>query len=303
VAPYIVNHRASVANLSFRAAISISRSSGIQIIGGEVLDAYDGQLEIGADSISNAASVSDIVIDGLRLSNRKNSIYGVQVGEQIDPSTYTTSNIILRLLVSDDHTTVGAVPAIIVNNGQNISFAGSRILRTGVTGTTKLIALGNAPYISSDADCQDTLLDDMEFIAQGTTLTDVRAIDVDPDICGNTSRHRIGANHYTGVTAPVYFNATLTNPNFLVAQLQGETTYNPASLVDGAGATTTIAVGGAQLGDRVEATFSLDLQGILLTAWVSAAGTVSVRFQNETGGTIDLASGTLKVFVRRGDIQ
>lgn len=77
----------------------------------------------------------------------------------------------------------------------------------------------------------------------------------------------------------------------------GSVVYNPASLADGAGVTTTVTVVGADLGDYVIASFSSDLQGIMLTAWVSAANTVSVRFQNETGGTIDLPSSTLKVRV------
>lgn len=81
--------------------------------------------------------------------------------------------------------------------------------------------------------------------------------------------------------------------------LLGSATYDPASLVDGAGVTTTVTVTGALLGDFAEATFSNALQGILLTAWVSASNIVSVRFQNETGGTIDLASGTLKAKVTR----
>lgn len=81
--------------------------------------------------------------------------------------------------------------------------------------------------------------------------------------------------------------------------LTGSATYDPASLVDGAGATTTVTVTGAALGDFALASFSLDLQGIMLTAYVSAANTVACRFQNETGGTLDLASGTLRAFVRQ----
>ena len=84
-----------------------------------------------------------------------------------------------------------------------------------------------------------------------------------------------------------------------VNQLSGSATYDPASLVDGAGVTTTVTVTGAALGDFAGASFSNDLQGITITAWVSAANTVSVRFQNETGGTIDLASGTLRARVSK----
>lgn len=81
--------------------------------------------------------------------------------------------------------------------------------------------------------------------------------------------------------------------------IEGSVVYDPPSLADGAGATTTIAITGAALGDYVEVSFSRDLQGITLTGWVSVAGTVSVRFQNESGGVLDLVSGTLRVRVRK----
>jgi parallel beta-helix repeat protein len=81
--------------------------------------------------------------------------------------------------------------------------------------------------------------------------------------------------------------------------LTGQATFDPASLVDGAGVTTSVTVTGAALGDLATVSFSLDLQGIMLTAYVSAANTVGVRFQNETGATIDLASGTLRARVMK----
>jgi hypothetical protein len=75
---------------------------------------------------------------------------------------------------------------------------------------------------------------------------------------------------------------------------------NPASLTTGTSTTTsTITVTGAALGDAAWGSFSLDLQGILLSVWVSAANTVGYRFCNFTGGTIDLASGTVRVWVRK----
>lgn len=86
----------------------------------------------------------------------------------------------------------------------------------------------------------------------------------------------------------------------LFASVNGLTataTYNPGNLVDGDGVTTTVAVPNAAMGSFVAVSFSLDLQGIALSAWVSDAGTVSVRFQNETGGAIDLGAGTITVRV------
>lgn len=84
----------------------------------------------------------------------------------------------------------------------------------------------------------------------------------------------------------------------IVQMLTGSAIYDPGSLADGAGATTTVAVTGAALGDYVAlVSFGVDLAGITLTAYVSAANTVSVRFQNESGGVLDLASSTLRVAV------
>lgn len=76
-------------------------------------------------------------------------------------------------------------------------------------------------------------------------------------------------------------------------------TVDPSSLVDAAGETKTITVTGAALGDFVIVSAPYDLQGISVTAYVSAANTVSIRLQNESGGTLDLASGTWKVKVIR----
>lgn len=77
-------------------------------------------------------------------------------------------------------------------------------------------------------------------------------------------------------------------------------TLNADSLVDGAGDTDTVTVPGVALGDMVlSASLAVDVAGLIVTAYVSAANTVSIRFQNETGGTVDLASATLRMVVVR----
>ncbi len=104
-----------------------------------------------------------------------------------------------------------------------------------------------------------------------------------------------------GSTLRNALTAALTKIDTAVGKtLTGSATYDAASLVDGAGATTTVTVTGAALGDFVTGlSFGVDLQGISTTAYVSAADTVSVRLQNETGGTIDLGSTTVRARVRK----
>jgi hypothetical protein len=74
----------------------------------------------------------------------------------------------------------------------------------------------------------------------------------------------------------------------------GSKTYNPPSILNGQSEITTVTVPGAEFGDFAVASFDKDLQGIELSAYVSAVDTVSCVFRNDTGGTIDLASGTLR---------
>lgn len=80
--------------------------------------------------------------------------------------------------------------------------------------------------------------------------------------------------------------------------LFGSKTYDPASTATAASNQTTVTVTGAVVGDLCMATFSL----ITTTKWhiwatVSVADTVTVTLFNETGGTVDLGSGTLRVWV------
>ena len=77
-------------------------------------------------------------------------------------------------------------------------------------------------------------------------------------------------------------------------------TLDAASLADGAGSSDTVAVPGVALGDIVIGfSFGVDLAGITATGYVSAANVVTIRLQNESAGTLDLASTTVKVVVGR----
>ena len=149
-------------------------------------------------------------------------------------------------------------------------------------------------------------------LAEGATSVAVAAISTvaDSDVVGLLLDN--GETHWTAVSGlagstftiaaipagrTVPDGARIVFNRWASSALTGSATYNPGSLADGAGETTTLTVTGAALGDQALASFSNDLQGIILHAWVSSANTVSIRFQNETGGLIDLASGTIRVRV------
>ena len=80
-------------------------------------------------------------------------------------------------------------------------------------------------------------------------------------------------------------------------------TLNAGSLADGAGETDDITVPGVALGDMVlGASLGVDLVGLTVTGYVSAANTVKFRIQNESTATVDLASATLKIVIGRPTI-
>lgn len=81
------------------------------------------------------------------------------------------------------------------------------------------------------------------------------------------------------------------------APLSSSITWDPPNIANGASTTTTVTVAGAVLGNYAQTSFSLDLQGLTLTAYVSSANTITAVLSNATGGAINLASGLLKVRV------
>ena len=77
-------------------------------------------------------------------------------------------------------------------------------------------------------------------------------------------------------------------------------TIDVDSLSTGASDTDTVAVPGVALGDMVIGmSLGVSLAGIQATAYISAADTVTVVFQNTTGSTVNLDSTTIKLVIGR----
>lgn len=78
-----------------------------------------------------------------------------------------------------------------------------------------------------------------------------------------------------------------------------EVTIDFASAADGVGETVQITgANGVELGDVVlGVSIGIDLEDMILTAYVQADNVIEVRLQNESTSTVNLASTTVRVVV------
>jgi hypothetical protein len=100
------------------------------------------------------------------------------------------------------------------------------------------------------------------------------------------------------VTASSNTDNSAVGANTTDFRYRGSKTYDPGSIADGAAGSTTVTCTGAKMGMIASAAISMDQAGLMLAAYVSAPDTVTVRYQNESGGTVDLGSHTLRVEAR-----
>lgn len=132
--------------------------------------------------------------------------------------------------------------------------------------------------ISTDANSKTT-----EIVNFQSTV----AIGIADSICGDATNAAVS-------------NSATTRPTVQrQGVLRGAKTWAPGNQSAGARGTTTITVTGAALGDMVRVSSSIDLGGLTLFAYVSAANTVTVIYENRTASTINIGSNTLSAVVDR----
>lgn len=173
-----------------------------------------------------------------------------------------------------------------------------------VTASNTTVSYNGTTNVQAMASDIDTRLDTIEAWKAAGTLALTTGQNLSQDGAYNSGYYKLGAYYIwqdaagslrMKTSAP----ASATDGVSFGSYVFGSATYDPPSLADGVGTTTTVTATGAAVGDFTKASFSLDTQGITVTSWVSAANTVSVRFQNESGGVLDLGSGTLRVRVEK----
>lgn len=112
----------------------------------------------------------------------------------------------------------------------------------------------------------------------------------------STTNNRVMHNLFSNVSTEVSDSGT-TNYIETPRYLKGTKTWDPGSAGGSTAVSTTTTVTGAAMGDVVTNSFSLDLQSMIMSSYVSSSNTVTTILFNPTGAPIDLGSGTLKLFV------
>lgn len=104
---------------------------------------------------------------------------------------------------------------------------------------------------------------------------------------------------------PYEFNFTNNNKSFLDRKvLEGTVALDFPSIAAAASATLTVNVPGAVVGDAVivsGADAAGPTAGLLFTAWVSAAGVVTVRATNVTAAPVDAAVANFVALIVQKD--
>lgn len=114
--------------------------------------------------------------------------------------------------------------------------------------------------------------------------------------CANGLAYNTTTNVFSCVTAPSFTTVTVgSSGNAITLAVTGTKTWDPGNILDGDAETTTLTVTGAVVGQVCTASQStLTAATLVIAAFPSAADTVRVVLNNNSGGAVDITSGTLR---------
>lgn len=293
----------------------------IVITGNSIRDTY-----LSGISVFNA---DGFVIDGNNVVNARGAGNGqIRLFPTSDGLAWPKNGRISNNFIAGSDVTT--LPGIRVNAGSNITVSGNTffnnqsgmyIRATNAAAAISLDIIGNVfkdnssfavETASTGVANQDLTIDQNTIISSDIGTKQATGFVIN----GSVSSVRLGQNTFSSNYSTDLIETSFTNsatkavlalnaPTITRMKLLdtinyiGTATYDPASIASGSGATTTVAVTGADIGDIVDVAFSTPLAGVQLWGWVSANNVVSVRFHNQTSAAVDLASGTLTARVRK----
>ena len=102
---------------------------------------------------------------------------------------------------------------------------------------------------------------------------------------------RVASHSHSGVDSPQIQFLDLSGVRRYRISI-GTTTVTNQS-----GTTVVITTGGARFGDWVQVAAPSSLAGVQVTGYVSGAGTTSVRYDNNSTGTVTISNGTYNILI------
>lgn len=264
----IKNHRSTVADGSFRGAISVSRSTDVSVIGNKLIDGYDGGLVIDHVTSDNV-DCGNVLVLGNEFNRRKNVVPDIIIGEQIIPTTRKTFKVrIFDNVFEEDVSVTTGGASIKIINGTQITIRGNELRRYGVVAAlAQFVDCGDETYISADAHIDDISIRDnvgSSDVAIGSTFF----VRVCTQLCTGSSNYTVKDNEYLGWTNEFTFQTTPpTNVNSKL-KFRTSTTQDFGSIAANRGAFIAVTINGVKstsqvtgrpqyslIGDQVQYTF------------------------------------------------
>lgn len=169
--------------------------------------------------------------------------------------------------------------------GKQCTVTGNLCVNNGRTGGSGIsMRYGTATYNST----RSTVTGNVAYDSNGASATQLYGIEEQSSLQYMTY---IGNQCNFNKIKPV--NLSSTYLTYIGQCLQGSASYSPPSLNAGDYAETNFNLPGARVGDFVIASFSQDLQGVSLSAYIDVSNNVVIGFKNNTGSTIALSAGTV----------
>lgn len=234
------------------------------------------------------ANVSFFDGTGIRFNNCLNSTISNSVVEKCGDRGiyfYGTSggevsgcSIIDTALIANNQNAAGGVSNVYLN-----AYASVNTL-TNLTVTTDNSATHGIGFANGSV---KNILDGV----YGYSFNAPRYIVIDSNTTASNTIRNVDGNTTQYFTGPASFIAK-NNLNQGFGFIVGNASFGGATVADKGSAVVTVTVSGAIVGNAVAPAYSQDLQGMSISGYVSAADTVKIVFNNNTGGSVSLAAGT-----------
>lgn len=219
----IRDHRSVGFSANTYPAIMCVRGYGYSVKNNKIIDYKDGAIMVIQDTV-DLTSAGFSVIEGNELNERKNAVFSIMVGEQLDPTSYRLRNVrVANNNITTDISVGGYQHEIYVPNGTNVDIVDNRFYVASIPNST-YAPIGIGEWSAAGATDLDNIFVSRNVfrgsLASAFTPTSQYLVKVFADACAGASRIRIVDNEWDEAVmiASAAFAATQTNTKCVVQE-------------------------------------------------------------------------------------